>query len=72
MTENEIAKEIVDACYHIHSQLGPGLLETAYEIILYHELTSRKLKVERQVSVPIRWKKIVIDNSFRADLIVEN
>lgn len=49
MTENEIAKIVVDAACHVHRKLGPGLLETVYEIILAHELKKRGLKVERQV-----------------------
>ena len=48
MTENEIAKIVVDAAYHIHRRLGPGLLESVYEVILAYALNSRGLKVERQ------------------------
>ena len=53
MNENEVAKEIVDAAYQIHKGLGPGLLETVYEVVLAHELRRRGLKVERQVPVAI-------------------
>jgi GxxExxY protein len=53
MNENEIAKEIVDAAYHVHRELGPGLLESVYEVILAHELKKRGLKVELQVPVAI-------------------
>ncbi len=53
MTENEIAKIVVDACSHIHTGLGPGLLESVYESVLARELESRGLKVHRQAAVPI-------------------
>ncbi len=53
MTENEIAKIVVDSAYHIHRRLGPGLLESVYELILAYALSSRGLNVERQVPVPI-------------------
>ena len=49
MTENEIAKIVVDAAFHIHKRLGPGLLESVYEIVLAYELKKRGMKVERQV-----------------------
>ncbi|MCE9501512.1 MAG: GxxExxY protein [Leptospira sp.] len=70
MKENEIAKIIVDACYKIHTTLGPGLLESVYEIILIKELTKRGLKVESQINIPIVYEDLKIDNAFRADLIV--
>lgn len=71
MTENEIAKIIVDACYHIHTGLGPGLLESVYEAVLARELEGRCLRVQRQVAVPIVWEEQKFDEGFRADLIVE-
>jgi len=71
MTENEIAKQIMDAAFDIHRSLGPGLLETVYEVILAKKLTERGLGVERQVSVPIRFEGFTFDEGFRADLIVE-
>lgn len=72
MTENEISKIIVNTCYNIHVELGPGLLESVYEEILYHELTEQGLKVERQKSIPVFWKDLKMDIGFRTDLIVEN
>ena len=72
MTENEISKIIVDVCFKIHTQLGPGLLESVYESILNYELTSRGLKVEKQKALPVIWNEIKMDIGFRADLIVEN
>lgn len=70
MTENQIGKEIVDAGVKIHRALGPGLLESVYEIVLAHELTNRGLRVQRQVPVPIVYEGIHFDEAFRADLIV--
>jgi len=71
MTENDIAKIVVDACFHIHSSLGPGLLESVYEAVLARELERRGLRVQRQVPVPIVWEGQTFDEGFRADLIVE-
>lgn len=70
MTENEIAKLIVNAAYTIHQRLGPGLLETVYEVILARELRKTGLTVERQVPVKVRWDGLVFDEGFRADLVV--
>jgi GxxExxY protein len=72
MTENEIAKIIVNTCYNIHVELGPGLLESVYEEILTYELQNQGLKVDRQKPIPVFWKDIRMDIGFRADLIVEN
>lgn len=72
MNENEIAQQIVDAAYQIHSKLGPGLLESAYQAILVYELEKRGLKVEAEKQVPLVYESIKIDLGFRADLIVEN
>ncbi len=71
MTENEISAVVVDVCYKIHVKLGPGLLESVYETILYHELTKRGLSVERQKQLPVLWDGIQLDIGFRSDLIVE-
>ena len=71
MTENEIAKIVVDAAFQVHKRLGPGLLESVYEVILAHELKKRGLRVKRQVPVPIVFDEIKFDEGFRADLIVE-
>ena len=54
MTENEISREIVDTAFQVHTKLGPGLLETVYEVIMAHELKKRGMHVERQMPVPIR------------------
>ncbi len=70
--ENYLASIIVDCCYHIHVNLGPGLLESVYEEILFSELTERGLKVEKQKQLPVVWKDKKLDLGFRTDLIVEN
>jgi GxxExxY protein len=72
MTENEIAKIVVDAAYRIHKYFGPGLHETVYEVCLLYELKKQGLKVERQVAVKLQYESIVFDEAFRADLIVED
>jgi len=72
MSENEISKIIVNTCYAIHVKLGPGLLESVYEEILYHELIEQGLNVDRQKAIPVIWKNIKMEIGFRADLIVEN
>ncbi len=72
MNENELSKIIVNACYNIHVTLGPGLLESVYEEILFYELTSLGLKVERQKPIPVVWKGKKMELGFRADLIVED
>src|SRR5262245_24757609 len=71
MTENEIAKVIVDAAYKIHVALGPGLLESVYETVLAFELERRGLQVRRQQSIGIVYETLTIADAFRADLIVE-
>jgi GxxExxY protein len=71
MDIEEIAKISVDCGYHLHQEIGLGLLESVYEVLLTHNLRERGLLVECQVPVPIRYKDIVIDNAFRADIIVE-
>ncbi len=73
MTElEELARIVIDCGYHLHKEIGPGLLETVYEVLLVQALQERNLSVVRQVPVPIRYKGIVVDNAFRADLVVDN
>ena len=72
MTENEIAAVVVDACYHIHVRLGPGLLESVYTRILEYELIKRGLQVRREVPISFRYDNELFDEGFRADLIVED
>jgi len=71
MTENEIGKIIVNCAVQIHKELGPGLFESVYEVILAHELVQLGLRVERQVPVAIEFHGMTFNEGFRADLIVE-
>jgi GxxExxY protein len=70
--ENPIAAKIVDSAFSVHQKLGPGLLETVYEVVLAHEVAQKGLRVERQKSIPIAYDHIIFDEGFRADLIVED
>ena len=70
MTENEIAKQIVDVAFHIHSTYGPGLLESVYEAIMAHELHKRGLTISQQQPIPLVHDEIRMGVGFRADLIV--
>jgi GxxExxY protein len=72
MNENQLAREIVDAAYQVHSKLGPGLFESVYEVVLSHELEKRGLVVERQKTIPILYDEFEFDQGFRADIVVEN
>ncbi len=72
MTENEIAKMIVNAAYKIHTTLGPGLLESVYEVVLAYELKKIGLNVSRQQSIPITYEDLKFEEGFRADIIVED
>ena len=72
MLENELSKIVVNACFDIHSQLGPGLFESVYEEILYSELRKKGLMIERQKAIPVVWKELKMEQGFRADLIVEH
>jgi len=71
MNENEIGKAVVDAAVRVHRELGPGLLEAVYEVVLARELERRGLRVERQAAVPIVYGGMRFEEAFRADLIVE-
>jgi GxxExxY protein len=72
VTENEMAKHIVDAAFKIHTSLGPGLLESVYESVMAQELTRRGLRAERQQALPVVWENVHLEAGFRADLMVEN
>jgi GxxExxY protein len=70
MSENEIGSIIVDSAVDLHRHLGPGLLETVYEVTLARALERRGLAVQRQVAVPIEYQGETFSEGFRADLIV--
>ena len=66
-----LAKVAIDCGFRIHEEIGPGLLETAYEAFLAAALTERGLRVEVQKPVPVAWRGVVVRDAFRADLLVE-
>ncbi|HMV47201.1 MAG TPA: GxxExxY protein [Blastocatellia bacterium] len=72
MTENQIAKIVVDVAYNLHVTFGPGLLESVYETLMCYELERRGLRVSRQQILPLIYNEIVIEEAFRADIIVED
>ena len=72
MTENAIAKEVVDAAFRIHTTLGPGLLESVYQTVLAYELGRRGLRAVSQQPIPVIYENVRIDTGFRADLVVED
>lgn len=71
MHPNEITGQIIDAAYKVHTKLGPGLLESVYEVALDYELKKRGLRSRRQVPIPVEYEGIKFDEGFRADLLVE-
>ena len=71
MRENDIGTKIIETSIIVHRELGPGLLESVYEVVLAKELSNLGLKVERQVPVPIIYKGVTFNEGFRADRIVE-
>jgi GxxExxY protein len=71
MHENEIGTIIMDCAVHLHQALGPGLLESVYEVTLARQLEKRGLTVQRQVPVPIEFEGEKFEEGFRADLVVE-
>lgn len=67
-----IGKEIVDSAIRVHTHVGPGMLESAYEACIAHELGKRSLAVRRQVPLPLRYDDLERDIGFRLDLVVED
>jgi GxxExxY protein len=63
---------VVDAAIAVHRELGPGLLESVYELVMAYELGRRELSVRRQVAIPIQYKQMIFEEAFRADLVVED
>jgi GxxExxY protein len=70
MTENEIAKQILDAAFRVHTKLGPGLFESVYEVIMAYELKKRGLTADRQKPMHIMYDGIRFDEAFRSDIVV--
>lgn len=71
MIENELSKEIIGCAIEVHKQLGPGLLESAYQECLYYELKQAGLKVQKEIPMPIVYKEVKLDHGYRIDLLVE-
>jgi GxxExxY protein len=72
MTDNDITHGIIGAAIEVHKRLGPGLLESAYEECLAHELSLRNLGVDRQVGVPIVYRETKLECGYRIDLLIES
>lgn len=72
MTENEIASCIVNAAYNVHSELGPGLLESTYEACLSHELSQMDLAFEVQKALPVIYHNVKLECGYRMDILVNN
>lgn len=72
MTENEISKHVVDLCFKIHKQYGPGLFESVYEEIFYYEWNKKRIPFNRQHPIPLVHEEIKMEVGFRADFIIDN
>jgi GxxExxY protein len=72
MTEEEIGHAIIGSAMKVHSAVGPGLLESAYEICLGYELEKQQLRLRKQALIPIKYEALTIDNGYRLDLLVED
>jgi GxxExxY protein len=72
LVDEALTQEIIGAAIEIHRHLGPGLLESAYEECLCHELKLRKLNFRRQVSLPVVYKGVALDCGYKMDLVVED
>ena len=72
MDENTIGGEVLKSAMKVHTSLGPGLLESVYELCLVHELSKSGLKAERQVALPVRYDGLEINGGFRVDVLVDD
>ena len=68
----ELSREIIASAMEVHRELGPGLLESAYEICLCYELSSRKIPFQRQIEVPVLYKGVRLDCGYQIDLLVDS
>ena len=71
MRENDISGTIVDAAYQVHTKVGPGLLESVYEVVLAYELAKRGLQVQRQSPISVRYDDLHFQVGFRADMLID-
>jgi len=72
LEEENLTESILGAAIEVHRELGPGLLESAYEQCLCHELNTRQISFTRQVDLPVRYKQLNLDCGYRMDIVVEN
>lgn len=72
MNENELSKIVFDCALKVHQNLGPGLLESAYEECLFYELKKSGLDIEKQKPLPLIYEEVKLDIGYRVDIIVEN
>ncbi|MGN6436513.1 MAG: GxxExxY protein [Agriterribacter sp.] len=72
MTENELSKLIVDLCFRIHKQYGPGLFESVYEELFSYEWQKNGIPFKRQWAIPLIHETVKLDAGFRADLIIDD
>lgn len=72
MTDNELSETVIGAAIAVHRQLGPGLLERAYQTCLAYEIRERGLAVTEEVPMPVVYKEVKLDQGYRMDLLVEN
>lgn len=72
MTENELSKIVFDCALKVHQNLGPGLLESAYEECLFYELRKTGLEIQKQKSLPLVYEEVKLDIGYRIDIIIEN
>lgn len=72
MTENQITQIIIGCAINVHKQLGPGLLESAYQECLLYELEQYGLDIKKEVPMPIVYKEVKLNHGYRIDLLVEN
>jgi GxxExxY protein len=71
LAEEDLTGEIIDAAMSVHRELGPGLLESAYQVSMSHELTLRGIPFQSQVEIPVEYKGVRLDCSYRLDLLVD-
>ncbi len=69
---NELSGKVIGACIEIHRELGPGLLETAYEECLAYELSKTGLRIQRQRALPVHYKEVQLDCGYRLDFVIED
>lgn len=72
MNENEISKVILDCAFKVHTTLGPGLLESAYQECLFYEISKKDLRIEKEKSMPLIYEEVKLDCGYRIDLLVED